>query len=174
VDTAQADRVEATALGFLRQVREDWKLDEPLAELVLGWAARLHEIGLDISHSHYQRHGAYLLQNADLPGFPNQEQQLLAAIVGAHRRKLNSESMDELMPPWHAKALLLAVLLRLAVLLHRGRGPRSLPAVRLIAHGRSLEIAFPKNWLGEHPLTALDLEQETEYLGAAGFKLKLA
>jgi exopolyphosphatase/guanosine-5'-triphosphate,3'-diphosphate pyrophosphatase len=174
VDTAQADRVEATALGFLRQVREDWKLDEPLAELVLGWAARLHEIGLDISHSHYQRHGAYLLQNADLPGFPNQEQQLLAAIVGAHRRKLNSESMDELMPPWHAKALLLAVLLRLAVLLHRGRGPRSLPAVRLTAHGRSLEIAFPKNWLGEHPLTALDLEQETEYLGAAGFKLKVA
>jgi exopolyphosphatase/guanosine-5'-triphosphate,3'-diphosphate pyrophosphatase len=174
VDAAQADRVEATALGFLGQVREDWKLDEPLAELVLGWAARLHEIGLDISHSHYHHHGAYLLQHADLPGFPHQEQQLLAAIVGSHRRKLHPDPMEELMPPWHAKALLLAVLLRLAVLLHRGRGPRSLPDIRLAARGRSLELAFPKNWLGEHPLTAIDLEQETDYLAAAGFKLRVA
>ncbi|MEM7468258.1 MAG: hypothetical protein AAF387_15415, partial [Pseudomonadota bacterium] len=30
----------------------------------LRWAARLHEIGLDIAHSSYHRHGAYLLQNA--------------------------------------------------------------------------------------------------------------
>ena len=63
VDGAQADRVEATALAFLRQVRADWKLDEPLAELALRWAARLHEVGLDIAHSHYHKHGAYLLAN---------------------------------------------------------------------------------------------------------------
>ena len=89
VDAAQADRVEATALEFLRQVRAGWKLDEPLADLVLGWAARLHEIGLDIAHSHYHKHGAYLLQYGDMPGFPREEQQLLAAVVGSHRRKLN-------------------------------------------------------------------------------------
>ena len=70
VDAVQAERVEATALAFLRQVRDDWKLDEPLAELVLRWAARLHEVGLDIAHSHYHKHGAYLLQHADLPGLP--------------------------------------------------------------------------------------------------------
>jgi hypothetical protein len=29
------------------------------------WAARLHEIGLDVSHGGYHRHGAYLLENAD-------------------------------------------------------------------------------------------------------------
>ena len=131
VETAQADRVEATALAFLRQVRDDWELDEPLAELVLRWAARLHEVGLDIAHSHYQRHGAYLLQNADMPGFPREEQQLLAAIVGGHRRKLHLDALDDLMPPWHLKALYLIVLLRLAVLLHRGRGPRSLPEIDL-------------------------------------------
>jgi exopolyphosphatase/guanosine-5'-triphosphate,3'-diphosphate pyrophosphatase len=51
VDTAQADRVEGTAIAFLQQVREDWGLQEPLAELILRWAARLHEIGLEISHT---------------------------------------------------------------------------------------------------------------------------
>jgi len=64
------------------------------------------------------------------------------------------------------------VLLRLAVLLHRGRGPRSLPEIDLAARGRSLEVTFPKGWLAEHPLTAEDLEQETGYLRAVGFKLR--
>ena len=44
----------------------------------LKWAARLHEIGLDVAHSGYHRHGAYLLQNADMPGFGREEQFLLA------------------------------------------------------------------------------------------------
>jgi exopolyphosphatase / guanosine-5'-triphosphate,3'-diphosphate pyrophosphatase len=174
VDVAQADRVEATALAFLRQVCDDWGLDDPLAEAMLAWASRLHEVGLDISHSHYQRHGAYLLQHADMPGFPHHEQQLLAALVASHRRKVQAEHLDELMPPWHSQALLLVVLLRLAVLLHRGRGPRSLPAIQMKARGRSLELGFPRGWLAEHPLTAVDLEQETEYLLAAGFKLRVA
>ena len=172
VDGAQADRVEATALAFLRQVRADWKLDEPLAELVLRWAARLHEVGLDIAHSHYHKHGAYLLANADLPGFPREEQSLLAALVGSHRRKLNAAQLEELTPPWHVKAELLIVLLRLAVLLHRGRGPRALPEIDLRPKGRSLECIFPKGWLEAHPLTAADLEQEAEFLRGAGFRLR--
>ncbi len=172
VDVAQADRVEETALAFLRQVRQDWALVEPLAEPALRWAARLHEVGLDIAHSHYHHHGAYLLQHADLPGFPREEQQLLAAVVGGHRRKLDLGSIEDLVPPWHLKAEFLIVLLRLAVLLHRGRGPRSLPAIELEARGRSLEVAFPRGWLAEHPLTAADLEQEIEYLRAAGFRLR--
>jgi exopolyphosphatase/guanosine-5'-triphosphate,3'-diphosphate pyrophosphatase len=173
VDTAQADRVEATTLAFLAQVREAWKLEEPLAELALSWAARLHEVGLDIAHSHYHKHGAYLLANADLPGFPREEQQLLAAVVGSHRRKLNLEQLDDLSPPWHVKAEFLIVLLRLAVLLHRARAGRALPPIELKARGRSLDLSFPKDWLAEKPLTAADLEQEAQYLQAAGFRLRV-
>ena len=40
----------------------------------------------------YQRHGAYLLQNADLPGFPREEQQLLAALVGGAPAQAESGS----------------------------------------------------------------------------------
>lgn len=174
VDTAQAERVEATALGFLRQTQAAWGLCEPLAQLVLSWAARLHEIGLDVSHSHYQKHGAYLLEHADMPGFPQEEQRILACIVGAHRRKIRSVIFEDLNPPWHIKAEYLVVLLRLAVLLHRGRSPLALPAIELQAKPRTLEVTFPKGWLEAHPLTAADLEAEVDYLKSAGFRLKIA
>ncbi len=174
VDFAHAERVEATALGFLAQVREAWKLDEPLAESLLSWAARLHEIGLDISHAHHNRHAAYLLQNADMPGFPREEQQMLAALVGAHRRKLNLESLEDLVPPWHLKAEYLIVLLRLAVLLHRDRVPRALPEISLRAKARTIEVGFPPGWLDDHPLTVADLEQEVTYLQAAGMRMRVA
>ncbi|HET9446644.1 MAG TPA: exopolyphosphatase, partial [Steroidobacteraceae bacterium] len=174
VDTAQSERVEASALDFLRQTTREWQLDEPFAELVLSWAARLHVIGLDVSHSHYHKHGAYLLANADMPGFPQEEQRILAAVVGAHRRKVNVDSLQELTPPWHIKAEYLIVLLRLAVLLHRGRSATALPKLELQAKGRSLEIVFPKGWLDAHPLTATDLENESEYLKAGNFRLRVS
>ena len=174
VDTVQADRVEATALRFLAVVREAWGLEDELAEQVLGWSARLHEIGLDISHANHHRHGAYLLQHADMPGFPKEEQQLLAILVGGHRRKLSLVNLEELAPPWDVTAERLIILLRLAVLLHRGRGPREVPEIALKAKGRVIDLGFPRGWLAEHPLTTADLEQEVEFLRAAGFKLRLA
>jgi exopolyphosphatase / guanosine-5'-triphosphate,3'-diphosphate pyrophosphatase len=173
VDAEQAERVEASVLKFLWQTKEAWKLEDPLAEQSLKWAARLHEIGLDVSHNGYHRHGAYLLENADMPGFPREEQRLLARLVGAHRRKLNLEGVDELVPPWDRSALHLIVLLRLAVLLHRGRSSVALPPIELAPTPRSLELRFPARWLKEHPLTSADLQQEIDYLRASGFRLRV-
>ena len=167
VDVSQAERVEATARNFLEQTRETWKLEEPLAHLALKWAARLHEIGLDVSHNGYHRHGAYLLENGDMPGFPHEEQRLLARLVGAHRRKLTLDGLEELVPPWDRSALYLIVMLRLAVLLHRGRSPTALPQIDLAATARSLEVRFPARWLGDHPLTSADLQLEVDYLRAS-------
>jgi len=173
VDIAQAERVEATARNFLEQTREAWKLEEPFAHLALTWAARLHEIGLDVSHSGYHRHGAYLLENADMPGFPREEQRLLARVVGAHRRKLMLEGVEELVPPWDRSAVYLIALLRLAVLLHRGRSSTALPPLELSATARSLEMRFPPGWLRDHPLTSADLQQEVDYLRMSGFRLRV-
>jgi exopolyphosphatase / guanosine-5'-triphosphate,3'-diphosphate pyrophosphatase len=173
VDGAQAERVGATVLDFLQQTREIWRLSDPLADQSLKWAAVLHEIGLDVSHSGYHRHGAYLLENADMPGFPRGEQLLLARLVGGHRRKFVQQGLEDLIPPWDRGALSLIVLLRLAVLLHRGRSPVALPPIALRAAYRSLEIEFPGRWLSDHPLTSADLQQETEHLSAAGFRLRV-
>ena len=173
VDQTQGERVEATVMDFLAQTRDTWRLADPLADLALKWAALLHEVGLDVSHSGYHRHGAYLLENADMPGFPRGEQRLLARLVGSHRRKFALEGLEDLIPPWDRSALYLIVLLRLAVLLHRGRSPVALPAIVLTATYRSLELEFPGRWLKDHPLTSADLQQETEHLNAAGFRLRV-
>jgi len=173
VDATQADRVEATVVGLLEQVESEWGLEDPLAESVLRWAARLHETGLDIAHSKYQRHSAYLLEHADMPGFPREEQLLLAALVGGHRRQLSFESLEDLLPPWDRLAEFLVVLLRLAVLLHRGRSPQPLAAVRLTVKSRNITLELPQRWMKEHPLTLEDLEQERAYLKEAGFRLTI-
>jgi exopolyphosphatase/guanosine-5'-triphosphate,3'-diphosphate pyrophosphatase len=173
VDALQADRVEATAVNLLQQVESEWGLEDPLAESMLRWAARLHECGLDIAHSKYHRHSAYLLEHADMPGFPREEQALLAGIVGGHRRQLSFESLEDLVPPWDRHAEFLTVLLRTAVLLHRGRSPQPLPEVRLQVKGRAVSLELPQRWMKEHPLTLEDLEQERSYLKEAGFRLSL-
>jgi exopolyphosphatase/guanosine-5'-triphosphate,3'-diphosphate pyrophosphatase len=173
VDELQADRVEATAVGLLEQVESDWGLEDPLAESALRWAARLHETGLDIAHSKYHRHSAYLLEHADMPGFPREEQLLLAALVGGHRRQLAVESLEDLLPPWDRLAEFLIVILRLAVLLHRGRSPQPLPEVQLRVKSRNVTLELPQRWIKEHPLTLEDLEQERAYLKEAGFRLNI-
>jgi exopolyphosphatase/guanosine-5'-triphosphate,3'-diphosphate pyrophosphatase len=174
VDSLQADRVESAAVNMLQQVESEWGLEDPLAESMLRWAARLHEAGLDIAHSKYHRHSAYLLEHADMPGFPREEQLLLAGLVGGHRRQLSFESLEDLVPPWDRHAEFMIVLLRLAVLLHRGRSPQALPEVRLHAKGRNLTLELPQGWMKEHPLTLEDLEQERGYLKEAGFRLSLS
>ena len=96
----QAERVETTALQFLSQVREAWGLARSAGGAVAALGGRLHEIGLDVAHNGYHRHGAYLLDNADMPGFAREEQHLIARLVGSHRRKLMLEQLEDLIPPW--------------------------------------------------------------------------
>src|ERR1700722_18230294 len=72
VDGEQAERVEATAMLFLEQVKAAWELTDPLAELSLRWGARLHEIGLDVAHTGYHRHGHSLVENAAIPAFSHE------------------------------------------------------------------------------------------------------
>ena len=54
----------------------------------LRWAAELHEIGSQISHSDYHKHGAYILDNADAMGFSLSELHRLSLLVLGHRGKL--------------------------------------------------------------------------------------
>lgn len=184
VDAKHAGRVAATAAAMFAQV--SWPaLDGPLvateaaglgealpahaAERLLRWAAMLHEIGLDISHSQYHKHGGYLLDNMDLPGFSRSEQHDLAALVRTHRRKF---PIAEFAASPGLTAL--AVLLRLAVVLHRSRDATPLPAFLLKAARGEVALVFPGKWLAARPLTNLDLKQEAAYLAALPLKLRVA
>ena len=173
VDVAQAVRVEATALKMLSQVQDSWKLTDPMAEQVLSWACGLHEIGLDVAHSGYHRHGAYLLANADMPGFAREEQLLLARVVGSHRRKLVLDLLEELSPPWDERGIYLILILRLAVLLHRDRSEAPIPDFALSSRPRTLELRLKIRSFRDHPLTAADLNDEIQWLRAHGLRLRV-
>lgn len=174
VDLEQAARVEATAAALLDQVARSWQLADRRFRQLLVWAARLHEVGLDIAHARYHHHGGYLIANSDLPGFVRLEQRLIASLVTLHRRKLDDPFLDDLPGSWRAPLFKLVVLLRLAALLNRSRSPSDLPSIGLTTGKDSLELNFPQQWLDDNPLTAADLEQEESWLRARGFALKLA
>lgn len=172
VDLAHADRVEATALQLFDQVATSVGLHPTTDRQRLRWAARLHEVGLAMTYSSHHKHGAYLVQNSDMPGFSRGEQALLATIIRAHRRKLRKEAFSDLAEPVQQRAVYLVALLRLAVVLNRGRSPDVLPKVRLShRHGR-LVLVFPDAWLDERPLTDRDLEIEAERLAKIGVKFQ--
>jgi exopolyphosphatase/guanosine-5'-triphosphate,3'-diphosphate pyrophosphatase len=171
VDEAQARRVAKTAAVLLAQCADAWRLDTPLCDRILDWSARLHEIGLDISHDGFQRHGAYVAEHADLPGFPRSEQRLLAFLIGSQRHEINSHFQDSLPKAWRETALRLAILLRLAVLLNRSRSQAELPTVTLAVDEKFLSLRFDSSWLEANPLTVADLDREIAYLLPVGYEL---
>ena len=138
---------------------------------MLGWAARLHEVGHAVSHAQYHKHGAYLLRYADLAGFSRQEQQLLASLVRGHRRKFPLAEFDALSGTLPREAAPLCVCLRLSVVLHRGRTDAPPPGFTVAVDGSRIALRFEPGWLEAHPLTRADLDQEAEWLAAAGFRL---
>ena len=171
VDPAQAERVSATAAHLLRQVARTWQIDEE-GMRSLGWAARLHEIGLVVAHNQYHKHGAYLVEKADLPGFSRHEQQLTAALIRGHRRKVPCDVLDALPVAQRQQAYRLTAVLRLAVLVHRARQNIDPKGLRLRGAKNRLELHFARGWLRRHPLMQADLEQEAAYLRAARWRLE--
>ncbi len=168
VDAEHAARVEKTALYCLDRINLETDYND---RLLLSWAARLHECGLAIAHSGYQKHGAYLVHNSDLPGFSRQEQHYVATLIRNHRRRINVEDFRNLPDNGSERLLLLCILLRLAVVLNRSRSSIELPDFALHCEDNRLEVLFPEGWLESQPLTGADLETEVQYLATAGYLL---
>jgi len=171
VDIGQAKRVVTTATLLHAQCASQWQLKSPLTPNILKWSAELHEIGLDISHDGYQRHGAYIAEHADMPGFPRAEQRFLAYMIQNQRHQPDSRLLQSLPRDWRDAALRLSLLLRLAVLLNRSRTEIAIPPVSIAVQDRSITLRFDPDWLAMNPLTVADLEREQAYLQAIGFSL---
>ncbi len=170
-DTVFAKRVEKTAMAALDQVAETWELGGDEHRSMLRWATRLHEIGLAITHSRYHRHGAYLVQHSDMPGFSRQNQILLSYLIRSHRRRPSGKALKRLPADDARRGERLAILLRLSALLHHDRSKRRLPRFTLEAGRRALHLQFPGGWLEGHPLTRANLEQAAAYLADTSFDL---
>ncbi|MNI23774.1 Exopolyphosphatase [compost metagenome] len=163
VDQEQAVRVERKALHAFDQVAKDWDLEDGVWRELLGWAAKVHEVGLDIAHYQYHKHGAYLIEHSDLAGFSREDQLMLALLVRGHRRNIPKDKFADFGDDG-IKLIRLCVLLRFAILFHHIRGTQQMPQVELNAYGNSLEVVFPENWLDENQLTQADFEIEAQWL----------
>lgn len=171
IDKRQATRVESSVLSLFDALCGPWEMPEEPYRAILGWAARLHEIGLAINYSGIHKHSAYILQNTDLPGFNQDDQALLAALVRFHRKGLKLSELPAL--PNHDEQTVLRCIriLRLAVAAHHRRQDNLLPEWNVQAAGDQLVVTLPLDWCDENKLLMQNLEKEHRYCHEQGWPL---
>lgn len=166
VDLSHADRVRQQANQFLKQVSAEINIKKKgeLASL-LGWSALLHEVGLSISYQGLHRHSAYILQHTTMPGFNQEQQDVLATLARFHRKSLKLHEMQEFNLFKKKHIIQLIRILRLSVVLNGQRNEESLPELTLdIKSDDHWDIECKdKNWLENNKLLMADLETEKEY-----------
>jgi exopolyphosphatase/guanosine-5'-triphosphate,3'-diphosphate pyrophosphatase len=170
VEAAQAERVKQLAVTIYDALTPGSEREDDADRLMLEWAARVAEIGLSIAHAQYHKHSAYVLSNADMPGFSRMEQARLARIVLAHRgklRKMQDAGLDG--SDWK-----LVFALRTASLILRSRSDAKLPFLRVAADAGGFAIDLPQSWLDESPLSAAALEAEADHWKTVGMKLQVS
>ncbi|MGD8175167.1 exopolyphosphatase [Marinimicrobium sp. ARAG 43.8] len=169
VNLVKAEAVAHSAQQLLEQAAEPWNLDARESGKLLGWAAYLYTVGLDISHTDYHKHSAYIIDNVDLAGCSKAEQAQLAVLALAHRKRFPAKKF----PMDNTDLVRLAVLLRLAVIFNRAQNKGALPALALTCEAQRLSVTLPEEWLANNPLTQADLENEADYLRDIGYELAL-
>lgn len=169
VDTAQAKRVQKFCLDAYHQVSPQIQIDDEIATDYLKWAAMLHEIGASISHTGYQKHSAYIIENADMPGFSRKEQALLGVLVRAQRRSLHKINL----PALGDDHLVLIAILRLSILFNRNRVDDRDPQIDLTIAKDGFSLGIDKKWLRGNPLTEAELINEKEYWQQIGVNYRI-
>jgi len=160
IDVAQAERLGKVARHLFLMARAGLPEAESESSLrKLAWAAQLHEIGSQISHSDYHKHGAYILDNADAPGFALHELHRLSLLVLGHRGKLRKLDAD-----FEDRVFVQQLFcLRLAVILCHARRDPDLKGLQLEADdepGRRFVLTCRPGWAKAFPQSAHLLQEE--------------
>lgn len=169
-DSAQGTRVADTAT----QIWRAWALPHASAEDLqeLQWAAMLHEIGISIAYERYNHHGAYILENADCPGFLPSERQNIARLIRGHKGKL--KKVQEWLLAEHGCFTQQLLCLRLALVLCHARKAPVMQALRWSTpKPRSAKISISPNWVQMYPQSYYLLQEEATQWEKVGYELRL-
>ncbi len=177
VSEPHAQQVSALAVQLWRDLSDSLKqpIAPPMieglehAERLLQWSAALHEVGRSLAHNGFHKHSAYILSNADMPGFSKREQRALSLIALAHTGKLPKIKGEV----QHEDDWRLVACVRLAALLYRSRNHAQVPPVRLAYEKKAYRLDVTRAWLEANPLTEYDLRQEIEEWRRLGYELTL-
>lgn len=167
VNKKHAQNVEKVTLGFFDAVSHALKSvennphDISRLELVkprqiLGWAAQCHEIGVAISHSESQKHGAYILDNTELMGFTQTELHRLGLLVLGHCGKLKKLEVDFNDDRFISKL----ISIRLAVIFCHSRNKPVLKNIVFERAENTFLLSLPNAWQRAFPQTCYLLEEE--------------
>jgi len=136
----------------------------------LYWGALVHEVGLSVSHTGYHKHGAYLVENADLAGFTSREQRIMSVLVLGQKGNLRKMGAA-LQEPDFMKAL---AALRLAVILMHARTCSEASSVKLRVKGKNrIEIELPRDWITLHPTFTFAMQKERDWWDEVGVEFLL-
>jgi exopolyphosphatase/guanosine-5'-triphosphate,3'-diphosphate pyrophosphatase len=166
IERYRIDRAHAVRVATMAKALYERAVTAPIAETAqrIEWAGLLHEVGYTVSHLGFHKHGAYILEHADMPGFSSQEQHALALLVLGCRGGLSK--MAPLLVDVDARAQLVA--LRLAVLFHHARGPIDTPRI-VLKVDKTIRCAVASHWMKAHPLSAHLLGKERDEWRALGY-----
>jgi exopolyphosphatase / guanosine-5'-triphosphate,3'-diphosphate pyrophosphatase len=179
----QRDRREQSVLEFMRRFHADENRATRVARCAgalysqlkpssdayakyLYWSGLLHEVGLAVSHTGYHKHAAYLVENADLPGFTTREQRLMSTLVVAQKGNLRKVE-EALADPDFAKAVLA---LRLSIMLMHSRIDADVSELRLKMKNR-IELELKRDWIAQHPTVSYWIEKEHDWWDEVGVDL---
>ena len=152
VDAQQGQRVNQVAQHLLHDMYVDQQIEASQIDRLrrkLNWAAQLHEVGVAISHSDYHKHGAYILDNADLVGFSMFELHRLSLLVLGQRGKLKKLE-SELEENEFAKMLMA---LRLSLILCHARKDPDHQSLHLTCDEvkQRITLTAPDSWVMDYP-----------------------
>jgi len=159
VDSGRALRTVGIATQLFERLQPQGETHRPY----LAWAAMLHEIGLAISMSGAHKHGAYIVEHADLGGFTTREQRMLSTLVLGQKGNLR-KIRETLVEADLAKAVLA---LRLAIVLMHARADDDIAGLRLRMRSR-VDLDLPAELMRKHPTLAPWLEKEVQAWSEVG------
>jgi len=154
-------------------ISSEWHLSRSEVDL-LTWAAALHEVGVAVSQKNYSQHSAYLVLNSDLPGFAQQDQEIMATLISGLRGKIRLDALDAIPDRKRQNVARMMVLLRLAVILKHVEEVESIPNLAVCARGETLTLTYPEDWGEAHPLTIWEILQSESSFKRLGIALTLS
>lgn len=159
-DEQQADKVAQVSCAIFQQLtaKSAFSDDEiEMHEQHLRWASLLHEIGAAVSPINAHKHGSYMIDHIEPPGFSQNELHRLSLLVLGHRSKLKKLPID------FDDTLFVTQIaaLRLAVILCHARIMPNLLGIKAKQHKDKIQLTLSKNWTEQFPQSYYLLEEES-------------
>jgi exopolyphosphatase/guanosine-5'-triphosphate,3'-diphosphate pyrophosphatase len=153
VDAGRANRVAELARSLYAQLKPS--ADTHVRHIY--WSAMMHEVGMVVSHTGYHKHGAYMVENADMAGFTAREQRVMSKLILSQKGNLKKIS-DGFSDLDFAKAVLA---LRLSVTFMHSRVELDYADFSLKMKNK-IEMEIKRDWVKLHPTVAFWLQKEIE------------